>query len=96
MPVVCSPVPLLCGSNLLFAFVLHRLRYATPMEEGKMSWRVRPYGLDQGLASNLLPHNHARLVQPYLDVDGDEAQARQLVLDRWEKRKAMLAKAAAK
>ncbi len=60
-----------------------------------MSWRVRPFGIDKGLASQLLPLNFARLVQPYLDVDGDEAQARQMVVDRREKRKAMLAKAAA-
>lgn len=61
-----------------------------------MSWRVRPYGLDQGLASHLLPHNFQRLVQPYQDVDKDEAAARQLVVDRREKRKALLAKANAK
>lgn len=73
-----------------------RLRFATPMEEGQMSWRVRPFGLDQGLSSQLLPHNFTRLVQPYLDVDKDEAAARQLVVDRREKRKALLAKANAK
>lgn len=61
-----------------------------------MSWRVRPSGLDQALSSQLLPHNYKRLLQPYLDVDGDEAAAAQMVVDRRERRKALLAKANAK
>lgn len=40
-----------------------------------------------------LPHNFQQQVQPYLDVDKDEAAAAQLVVDRRERRKAQLATA---
>jgi len=48
-----------------------RLRYATPLEESKRSWRIRPRAVDAQLA-NILPHYRDRLVAPYLDPDQDE------------------------
>jgi hypothetical protein len=62
------------------------------MEESNMSWRVRPFGVDRALGSEL-PHNYARLVQPYLDVDRDEQAAAALVAERRQRRKAQLAAA---
>ena len=70
--------------------ILCRLRYATPLEEGKLSWRVRPSGLDKGLALGI-PHNYQRLIAPYLDADKDEAEADQHVVARRERRKALRA-----
>ena len=68
------------------------MRYATPLEESNLSWRVRPSGLQRALSMEL-PHNFQQQVQPYLDVDKDEAAAAQLVVDRRERRKAQLATA---
>ena len=84
-----------CIKLLLFAphfgfVILRRLRYATPLEEGKLSWRVRPSGLDKGLAQGI-PHNYQRLIAPYLDADKDEAEADQHVVARRERRKALRA-----
>ena len=57
-----------------------------------MSWRVHLDGLEYGLTTEL-PHNYARLMQPYLDPDGDEQAAKDLVLIRKESRKAAFAAA---
>lgn len=72
-------------SHLLF----YRLRYATPAEEASVSWRVRPSGLDRGLALEIA-HHRERLVDPYLDVDGDEQLLREQRTARKEKRKALM------
>ena len=68
--------------------LLIRLRYATPLEEGKRSWRVHADGIDATL-NKLVPRNFERLIKPYLDADKDEKEAARLVVDRREKRKAM-------
>lgn len=57
-----------------------------------MSWRVHLDGLENGITTEL-PHNFTRLVQPYLDPDGDEQAAKDLVTSRREKRKAAFAAA---
>jgi hypothetical protein len=75
---------------LLLLFCHARLRYASPVEESKRTWRVRPSAVDLELATKL-PFNYPRLVQPYGDPDGDDALAKQVVLDRLARRKSVIA-----
>lgn len=89
-----SPVDLVLSSGLFLTSQLSlslpcRLRYATPVEEASVSWRVRPSGLDRGLALEI-KHHRERLVDPYVDVDRDEQQLREQRTARKEKRKALM------